>query len=73
MDSSLLFARGNTDSLGTKIGEPVFSENEKSYSSRELTYNLQSKRGYIRQVVTQEGEGYIISERTKKLRIMYFA
>lgn len=66
MDSSLLFARGNTDSLGTKIGEPVFSENEKSYSSRELTYNLQSKRGYIRQVVTQEGEGYIISERTKK-------
>ncbi len=66
MDSSLLFARGNTDSLGTKIGEPVFSENEKSYSSRELTYNLRSKKGYIRQVVTQEGEGYIISERTKK-------
>lgn len=66
MDSSLIFAKGTTDSLGTKIGEPVFSEADKSYNSRELTYNLQTKKGYIRQAVTQEGEGYIISERTKK-------
>ena len=66
MDSSLLFSRGTTDSIGTKIGEPIFSEGEKSYSSKELTYNLQSRKGYIRQAVTQEGEGFIISERTKK-------
>ena len=66
MDSSLLFARGTTDSIGTKIGEPVFSEGDKSYDSRELTYNLLSRKGYIRQAVTKEGEGFIISERTKK-------
>jgi len=66
MDSSSVYARGNTDSIGTKIGEPVFSEGESEYSSRELTYNLKSKKGYIRQAVTQQGEGYIISDRSKK-------
>ncbi|MBV5343413.1 LPS-assembly protein LptD, partial [bacterium] len=32
----------------------------------ELTYNLKSQKGYIRQAVTQEGEGFIISDKTKK-------
>ena len=66
MDSSIIFARGTADSLGVKKGEPEFSEGDKSYKSRELTYNLKSKKGYIRQAVTQEGEGYIISDKTKK-------
>jgi lipopolysaccharide assembly outer membrane protein LptD (OstA) len=66
MDSSLVYSKGYIDSLGVKTGEPEFTEGEKSYSSKELTYNLKSKKGYIRQAVTQEGEGYIISERTKK-------
>lgn len=66
MDSSLIFAHGTIDSIGTKIGEPVFSEGETEYTSKELTYNLKTKKGYIRQAVTQQGEGYIISDRTKK-------
>ncbi|HEY6914087.1 MAG TPA: putative LPS assembly protein LptD, partial [Paludibacter sp.] len=66
MDSSLIFARGTRDSVGAKVGEPEFSEGESKYTSRELTYNLKSKKGYIRQAVTQQGEGYIISDRTKK-------
>lgn len=66
MDSSLVFARGTTDSLGLQKGEPVFSEGDQSYTSKEMTYNLKTKKGYIRQAVTQEGEGYIISDKTKK-------
>ncbi len=66
MDSSTIFARGTIDSLGVKTGEPEFSEGDKAYKSRELTYNLKSQKGYIRQAVTQEGEGYIISDKTKK-------
>ncbi|MBP8022965.1 MAG: LPS-assembly protein LptD [Paludibacter sp.] len=66
LDSSLVYAKPTIDSIGTIIGEPIFSEAEKSYTSRELTYNLKTKKGYIRQAVTQEGEGYIISDRTKK-------
>lgn len=67
IDSSLVFAKGTKGEDGTMTGEPVFSEGESSYNSRELSYNLKSRKGYIRHVVTQEGEGYIISERTKKM------
>jgi len=66
MDSSLIFARYTKDSAGVRKGEPEFSEGDKKYTSRELTYNLKTRKGYISQAVTQEGEGYIISERTKK-------
>jgi len=67
MDSSLIFARGKTDSVGKKIGEPVFTENKVEYNSKELTYNLKSKKGYIRHAVTKQGEGYVVSDRTKKI------
>ena len=66
MDSSLIFARGKTDSIGKKIGEPIFTEGKTEYSSKELTYNLRTKKGYIRQAVTKQGEGYVISDKTKK-------
>lgn len=67
MDSSLVYARGTTDSIGNIIGSPVFSEEgSEPYSAKELTYNLRTKKGYIRQAVTQQGEGYILSDRTKK-------
>ena len=66
MDSSLIFARGKTDSIGKKIGEPVFTEGKTEYASKELTYNLKTKKGYIRQAVTKQGEGYVISDKTKK-------
>jgi hypothetical protein len=66
IDSSLVYAKGTKNENEEVIGEPVFSEGESSYNSKELMYNLKSKKGYIRHVVTQEGEGYIISDRTKK-------
>lgn len=66
IDSSLVFARGTIAEDGTVTGEPIFSEGENSYNSRELRYNLRTRRGFIRHVVTQEGEGFIISEKTKK-------
>ncbi|MBP6662355.1 MAG: LPS-assembly protein LptD, partial [Paludibacter sp.] len=66
MDSSTVYAHGTVDSTGAKIGEPVFKEGTTEYASKELTYNLKTKKGYIRHAVTQQGEGYIISDKTKK-------
>ena len=68
MDSSTIYARGTVDSTGVKKGDPEFAEGEKSYSSKELNYNLKTQKGFIRQAVTQEGEGYIISDKTKKTK-----
>ncbi|VBB48153.1 conserved exported hypothetical protein [uncultured Paludibacter sp.] len=67
MDSSMIFAKGRLDSLGVLQGNPEFSEGENEpYSAKELTYNLKTKKGFIRQAVTQQGEAYILSDKTKK-------
>lgn len=66
MDSSTLYAKGTQDSTGVVTGNPVFTDNSASYESKEMTYNLRTKKGFIKHVVTQQGEGYIISEQTKK-------
>ena len=66
MDSSIVYARGVPDSLGVIVGDPVFMEGQTQYSSKEMTYNLKTRKAFIRQGVTQQGEGYVLSERTKK-------
>ena len=66
MDSSVLYARGTTDSIGDIIGEPIFGEGDSEYNSKEMVYNLKTKKGYVFSAVTQQGEAYIVSERTKK-------
>ncbi len=68
MDSSTIFARGVYDTIDDKwIGQPVFAEGEDKYESNELTYNLKTRKGFIRHVVTQQNEGWVISEKTKKM------
>lgn len=66
MDSSLIYASGVADSLGDLQGQPKFSDGGDEYQSNEMTYNLKTKKGYIRHAVTQQGEGYVVAERTKK-------
>ncbi|MCQ2346347.1 MAG: LPS-assembly protein LptD [Paludibacteraceae bacterium] len=67
MDSSTVFAHGKKDTTADEwIGKPVFKDGKDSYESEELTYNLQTQKGYIRHAVTEQGEGYIIADKTKK-------
>jgi hypothetical protein len=48
-------------------GKPVFKEGKDEYETSEITYNIKTQKGYIRRVVTQQGEGYILSDKTKTL------
>ena len=68
IDSSLIYARGVYDSLEYEWkGKPVFKDGKDSYETNEITYNIKTQKGYIRHVVTQQGEGYIIADKTKKV------
>lgn len=80
MDSSTVYARGvwkpddpkdstsvPGDGRGEWKGKPVFKDKQESYESNELTYNLKTQKGYIRHAVTEQGEGYIIADKTKKM------
>ena len=67
LDSSLIYARGVWDSVEYEWrGKPVFKDGKDSYETNEITYNIKTQKGYIRHVVTQQGEGYIIADKTKK-------
>ena len=68
LDSSQIYAKGVWDSLNYEWkGKPVFKDGKDSYETNEITYNIKTQRGFIRHVVTQQGEGYIIADKTKKL------
>ena len=64
--NNLLTAKYGTDSLGNKIGKPVFKDGESESEEDEIIYNFQTKRGIIKNVRIQEGESYILVEIGKK-------
>lgn len=66
MNTSEVYAVGVEDSLGEVIGSPVFEEGGTAYESATMRYNFKSKRGYITNVITQQGEGYLTGGTTKK-------
>jgi hypothetical protein len=73
VDSNLLYATYGVDSIGDKFGFPIFSEKEQEMESQELYYNFKTRKGYARGLVTQQGEGFVISEQAKKMEgnVMY--
>jgi hypothetical protein len=65
-DSSQVYASGAKDSVGTMVGYPVFKEGKDTYESHTMKYNFNTKKGYIVYAVTKQGEGYVVSDQTKK-------
>lgn len=67
MDSNIIYASGVYDSINDELkGKPIFKDKKDQYESKEITYNLQTKKGIIRNVVTQQGEGYVLAEKTRR-------
>lgn len=66
MDSSTVYARGVPDSVGVEKGSPVFKDGDTPYESKEMRYNFKTKKGFINHIVTQQGDGYVTSEESKK-------
>ena len=67
MDSTLVQARCGVDSTGETIGTPLFKEGSEEYESKSIDYNYKTKKGLIHGVITQQGDGYITSDRAKKM------
>lgn len=66
MDSSICYAYGIKDSLGVETGLPVFTDKDGSYEMRTIRYNFKSEKAIIEHVVTEQGEGYVVSDFAKK-------
>lgn len=65
MDSAMVYAYPTRDSTGVLMGKPIFKDKESEYLSDEIIYNFNTRKGFVNQAVTQQGDGYIISHRTK--------
>jgi hypothetical protein len=66
MDSSLVYADGVPDSMGNWVGTPVFIDGSTPYESNHISYNFKTEKGYINEIITQQGEGYMTSYEAKK-------
>ncbi len=67
MANNNVYAVGVPDTLGNMEGTPKFTDPSGEYESETMTYNFKSQRGFITNVVTEQGEGYLTGGRTKKM------
>ncbi|MBR4070162.1 MAG: hypothetical protein IKK16_03060, partial [Bacteroidaceae bacterium] len=66
LDNSTVYAVGRPDSVGEVVGNPIYKDKDGEYESESMSYNFKTKRGYITNVITEQGEGYLTGGRTKK-------
>lgn len=67
LNTNVVNAEGALDSIGELSGTPVFKDKSGEYASKTMKYNFKTKKGYITDVVTQQGEGYLTGGQTKKM------
>ena len=66
LETSTVYAQGTSDTLGNVKGRPVFADGDTPYESETMSYNFRSRKGFINNVTTQQGEGYMTSNTVKK-------
>lgn len=62
-----VYAEGVPDSADVVQGTPVFKDGSEEFESKTLRYNFETQKGIITDVKTQQGDGYVHSDRTKKI------
>ncbi len=67
MDSTTVYATGRPDSVGEIIGKPVFQDHGDTYESKSMSFNFKTQRGFITDVVTEQGEGFLTGGVAKKM------
>jgi len=73
LDKQILYAQGVPDSAGKIKGRPIFKQGDTEYNANKIVYNINTQKGIINGVITQEGEGFLHGDKVKKLNdsIMY--
>ena len=66
LDSSLVHARGGKDSTGVAFGTPVFVMGKDTYETDSMAFNFKTKKGLISNVYTEQEEGFLTSELSKR-------
>lgn len=67
LDSNVVYATGKMDSTTHELtGTPVFKMGSDQYEQTEMMFNFKTKKGFITDVYTQQEDGYLTSEHSKR-------
>lgn len=66
MDSSMVRAAGERDTAGILQDKPVYSQGSDNYHSELMAFNFKTKKGYITNVETTQGDGFMQSQHSKR-------
>ena len=66
-ENNEVYATGLKDSTGNLAGLPIFKEGSERFEAKTIKYNFQTRKGYIEEVFTEEEDGYLHSQITKKV------
>ena len=66
MDSSIVHAVGRMDSTGQMKGQPVFKQGSDEYEPEKISYNFKTRKAFIDNVYTPQGNGFMISQESKR-------
>ena len=67
LDSNLVYATGKMDTTSNQmVGTPVFKMGNDQYEQTEMMFNFKTKKGFITDVYTQQEDGFLTSEHSKR-------
>jgi hypothetical protein len=58
-EQSTISAQGRLDTLGRRIGYPIFINGNEKYETKNIVYNFKTKKARISEVVTKQGDGFL--------------
>ena len=71
-DKGLIFARGKIDSTGKMLEPAIATQGGKKYEYESFNYNYKTKQAIAYNARTEESEGVIVAEKTKKVNDSVF-
>ncbi len=67
LNTSILYARGTTDTLGVTTGMPVMKQGQATYEMEEVRYNFNTMKARIKNMITQEQDGILHGKKIKMM------
>lgn len=67
MANNTAYASGLPDTAGVIIGKPKLKDSSQEFESLDLKYNFKTGKAYIKEIITQQGEGYLQAKLTKRM------
>lgn len=67
LETKEIYAEGVVDTTGELTQKPMFRQGSEEYESETMRYNFDTEKAFITKVVSAQGEGFIHSDRTKKI------